>query len=117
MSIPIRLSLSLLILFSSVLACSSQVAPKVALSTARIAHKGFVQMKGSGFSVKQNVSSHLRRPDGSEFPVLPILTDDRGEFNHEIDTLLLGSGIHEVWVVDDMSKTTSNVARFEVTPY
>jgi hypothetical protein len=44
-----------------------------------------------------------------------MLTDDRGEFTHDIDTLLLSPGTHEVWVVDDHSKVSSNVARFEVT--
>ena len=72
-------------------------------------------MKGTGFTPKQNVSSHLRRPDGTEFPVLPMLTDDRGELTHDIDTLLLSPGVHEVWVVDDTAKTSSNTARFEVT--
>ncbi len=72
-------------------------------------------MKGTGFTPKRNVLSHLRRPDGTEFPVLPMLTDDRGEFTHDIDTLLLAPGIHEVWVEDEASKTSSNIARFEVT--
>ena len=58
----------------------------------------------------------IRRPDSREFPVLPILTDDRGEFTHEIDTLLLEIGTHELWVVDDTSRVSSNVVRFEVTP-
>jgi hypothetical protein len=74
-----------------------------------------VEMSGTGFTAKRNVSSHLRRPDGSEFPVLPLLTNDRGEFVHDIDTLLLAPGPHEVWVVDDASNVTSNVAHFEVT--
>jgi hypothetical protein len=71
-------------------------------------------MKGTGFTPKHNVSSHLKRPDGTEFPVLPILTDDRGEFTHDIDTLLLMPGTHEVWVDDDASKMSSNIVKFEV---
>jgi hypothetical protein len=108
----------LLISFASlcfVTGSCAQRTPKLTLSADRIQHHGHVGVQGTGFTPKQNVTSHLRRPDGTEFPVLPILTDDRGEFTHDIDTLLLSPGIHEVWVVDDSSKTSSNVARFEVT--
>jgi hypothetical protein len=72
-------------------------------------------MHGYGFTPNANAFSHLRRPDGTQFPVLPMRTNDKGEINHEIDTLLLSGGVHEVWVEDEKSKTTSNVARFEVT--
>src|SRR2546428_8324286 len=95
-------------------ACS-RVNPKVTLSSERIIHHGHVEMKGTGFTPNANVYSHLRRPDGTEYPVLPMRTNDRGEFIHDIDSLLLSPGIYEVWVEDEKSKTTSNVARFEVT--
>ena len=72
-------------------------------------------VRGSGFTPKANVSSHLRRPDGAEYPVLPLLTNDKGEFTHDIETLVLTLGIHELWVVDDTSKVTSNKVQFEVT--
>jgi hypothetical protein len=78
-------------------------------------HHDHVDLRGSGFTAKSNAYSHLRRPDGSEFPVLPIVTNERGEFEHDIDTLLLGPGTFEVSVKDSKSKATSNVARFEVT--
>ena len=92
-----------------------QINPKVTVSPVKVQHPGHVDVHGTGFTPKGNVSSHLRRPDGTEFPVLPMLTSDRGEFTHDIDTLLLSPGTHEVWVVDDSSKVTSNRARFEVT--
>ena len=44
-----------------------------------------------------------------------MLTDDRGEFTHDIDSLLLSPGIHELWVIDTTTGVTSNVAKFEVT--
>ena len=96
-------------------AACAQTAPKITISTDRIPVKGFVAVRGTGFAPKKDALSHLRRPDGTEFPVLPILTDDRGEFSHEIDTLLLAIGVHELWVVDSASGVSSNVARFEVT--
>ena len=92
-----------------------QNTPKVTVTPLKVVHTGHVEMRGTGFTPKADVYSHLRRPDGTEFPVLPMLTDDRGEFTHDIDTLLLSPGTHEVWVVDDHSKVSSNVARFEVT--
>ena len=93
----------------------AQNNPRVTVSPARVHHTGHVDMHGTGFTPKANVYSHLRRPDGTEFPVLPMMTNDRGEITHDIDTLLLSPGTHEVWVVDEHSKASSNVARFEVT--
>ena len=103
----------LLVCFLAVTA-SSAVTPKVTLSTTRIATPGHVIVHGSGFTAKANVSSHLRRPDGAEYPVLPLLTNERGEFTHDIETLVLTLGIHELWVVDDTSKASSNKVQFEV---
>src|SRR5207249_87678 len=79
-------------------ACS-QTKPTVTVSPSKVLHTGHVVMRGTGFTPKSDVSSHLRRPDGTEFPVLPILTP----------------GVHEIWVVEDRSKVSSNAARFEVT--
>ncbi len=73
-------------------------------------------IQGSGFTPKHNVMSHLRKPTGEEYPVLPLLTNDRGEFTHDIDTLVLIHGVHELWVVDDGANLTSNHVQFEVTP-
>lgn len=96
-------------------ACFSQNKPKVTVSPERVLHHDHVFMKGIGFSANSTVHSHLRRPDGTEFPVLQMLSNEKGAIDHEIDTLLLGPGTFEVWVDDLKSKSTSNVARFEVT--
>ena len=108
-----RLKLFLLLLLLA--PTCSQTKPTVTVSPAKVLHTGHVIMRGTGFTPKTNVTSHLRRPDGTEFPVLPMLTDDRGEVMHDIDTLILTPGVHEIWIVDDRSKVSSNVARFEVT--
>jgi hypothetical protein len=71
-------------------------------------------MRGTGFTPLRNAYSHLRRPDGREFPVLTILPDKSGEFTHEIESLLLGGGTHELWVEDETTGVTSNVAKFDV---
>ena len=93
---------------------SAQKTPKLTVSPLRVLHQGRVEMHGTGFTQKAIVSSHLRRPDGTEFSVLRMLTDDHGEFFHYIDASLLSPGPHEVWVVDNSSKATSNLVRFEV---
>jgi hypothetical protein len=90
-------------------------APKLVLSATRIPNKGYVDVKGSGFSPKTELISHLKKPDGSEFPVLFMLTDDNGEITHQIDTLLLMVGTHELWMVDSKTGASSNVAKFDVT--
>ena len=99
----------------AVATCSRAQTPTITLSAVRIPAKGFLTVHGSGFTPKQDVRSHLLKPGGTEFPVLPMLTDERGEFSHEIDTLLLAVGTHQLWVVDSTTGVSSNVARFEVT--
>ena len=89
--------------------------PTVTVSDERVAVLGHTAVQGRGFTPNQNVTSHLLRPDGTEFPVLPILTNAQGEFTHDIDTLVLSVGMHELWVVDDATNVSSNVARFQVT--
>ena len=93
---------------------SAQSAPKITLSADKIHHKQWITMKGSGFTPQIEALSHLRRPNGTEFPTLPILTDAKGEFTHEIDSLLLIAGTHELWVFDGKTGVSSNVAKFDV---
>jgi hypothetical protein len=95
----------------------AQTKPKITVSPAVVLHHGHVDLKGTGFTPKAELVSHLRRPDGTEFPTLQMYTNDKGEFVHDIDTVVFQPGVHEVWVEDVKAKTTSNVARFEVTMY
>jgi len=110
----ILLAALLVSLLLGMVSCT-QSKPTITLSSTRVFHSGHVEMRGTGFTKSANVYSHLRRPDGTEFPVLPMMTNDRGEFTHDIDTLLLSPGTHEVWVEDIESKKTSDIVRFEVT--
>ena len=87
--------------------------PKVTLSRDVAFHKEHVEVRGTGFTPKTEVRSHLLKSNGTEFPVLPILVDDKGEFTHDIDSLLLQTGTHELWVIDSTG-VSSNVAKFEV---
>jgi len=109
-------SIALFLSLFSVMGASQQRPPKISISATRVQTPGHIDVQGSGFTPKHTVSSHLRKPDGSEYPVLPILTDDHGEFKHNIDTLLLPLGTHELWVVDETAKSSSNHVQFEVAP-
>ena len=89
--------------------------PKITLSAEKVARQGHVEMKGTGFTPKASVISHLRRPNGTESSPLRLLTDSKGEFTHNIEALTLLEGTHELWVVDSTG-VYSNVVRFEVGP-
>jgi hypothetical protein len=109
-----RVRLALVVMTAAAAMACAQPDPQVRLSSDRIPRHGHVEVRGAGFTPQQNVSSYLRRSDGSDFPVLPIMTDAGGEFTHTIDTMVLELGPHELWVVDDPSGRTSNHVRFEV---
>jgi hypothetical protein len=107
--------LSLLVFCAVFLGCAQESGPKISLSAEKVVHKEWVVMRGEGFTPSANIISHLKRPNGTEFPELPMLTDGEGKFEHEIDTLLLTAGVHELWVIDTTTNVTSNIAKFEVS--
>ncbi len=96
-------------------AAAAAQGPQITLSLARVPQGGITKMHGTGFTPHADVESHLKRPNGTEFNVLPMYTDEKGEFNHEIESFLLQIGTHEVWVVDTTTGRTSNIAKFETT--
>jgi len=106
-----------LTLFVALPGCSPSKpsAPTVTLSGSRIPANGDVNMSATGFTPLADAESHLRRPDGTEFPIIVMRTDPKGEFTHLIETWLLQVGTHEVWVIDRTTGVSSNVAKFEVT--
>jgi hypothetical protein len=93
----------------------AQTKPSITVSRERIPQNGWLKMYGKGFTPKSTVLSHLRRPDGTEFREVSLLTDAHGEFAHDIDTLLLQRGVHDLWVLDTVTGVTSNVAHFNAT--
>jgi hypothetical protein len=92
-----------------------QIKPTITVSRERIPQNGWLKMYGKGFTPKGTVLSHLRRPDGTEFREVSLLADAHGEFAHDIDTLLLQRGVHDLWVLDTATGVTSNVAHFTAT--
>jgi hypothetical protein len=104
------------ILTTAVLAIAcTDAGPRISIPTDRVPRFTPLEFQGTGFTPNRNVSSHLVRSDGSEFPVLPLLTDEDGAFTHTIDTMILELGFHELWVVDDATGKASNRLRFDIT--
>jgi hypothetical protein len=94
---------------------SAQSGPAITLSGTRIPFHGYVDVQGRGFAPMADLVSHLKKPDGTEFPFLPMLSDKNGEIKHQIDTLLLMVGTHELWIEDKKTGKVSNIAKFDVT--
>jgi len=113
----ILLASILCVLLGTLLLAQTKASPKITVWPDKVLHHGHATLKGSGFSPKSNVLSHLKEPGGREFPVLTMYTNDKGEFEHDIDTVVMEPGVHEVWVEDPKTNTTSNVAKFEITMY
>ena len=95
------------------LAMSCAPTGTITLSRDRVVDRGGVILTGTAFPPKAIVYTHLRRPDGTEFPALRFLTDEKGEFTHKIETFTLQEGTHAVWVVDGSGKS-SKVLTFVV---
>src|SRR5882672_424919 len=82
--------------------------PETSVSPASVKSGDAVMLMGTGFTPNRTVMSHLRRPDGSEYNPLRFRTDERGEFSHKIDTVMLDIGTFELWAEDEASKVISN---------
>ena len=91
-----------------------QKKPEVSVSPSRVKAGDPVMLTGTGFTPSRSVMSHLRRPDGSEYNPLRFRTNERGEFSHKIDSVMLDLGTFEVWAEDEASKVLSNRTQFRV---
>src|SRR6266481_2623716 len=92
----------------------AQKKPEIGVSPARVQSGDPVLLTGTGFTPNRSVMSHLRRPNGSEYNPLRFRTNERGEFVHKIDTVMLDLGTFESWVEDEGSKQISNRVQFSV---
>jgi hypothetical protein len=92
----------------------SQRTPRVSVSATRVKSGDYVLLTGTGFTPNRTVMSHLQRPNRSEYNPLRFRTDEKGEFSHKIDTVMLDLGTFEVWAEDEGSKVVSNRAQFTV---
>jgi len=91
----------------------AQKTPQVTISALQVVNAEHIDLRGAGFTPNQNIFSHLRWPEGTE-SLRTFIANDRGEFYHNIDTVLLSPGMYELWVIDDRSKAISNTVRFSV---
>jgi uncharacterized repeat protein (TIGR03803 family) len=69
---------------------------------------------GRGFTGSFNVTSHLKRPDGTEFATLQIPTSSTGTFSTTIDSLGFAAGTYEVWAIDNSTTQSSPHVTFSV---
>src|SRR5207248_11015564 len=92
----------------------ARTKPEISVSPARVKSGEQVLLRGTGFAPDRSVMSHLRRPDGSEYNPLRFRTNDRGEFVHKIDTVMLDLGTFELWAEDEASNVVSNRVQFIV---
>src|SRR5258706_16185494 len=92
----------------------AQNKPEISVSPVRVKAGDPVMLTGTGFTPNRSVMSHLRRPDASEYNPLRIRTDERGEFSHKIDTVMMDAGTFELWAEDEASKAVSNRTLFRV---
>jgi len=91
----------------------SQKPPQITISALQVVNAEHIELRGAGFTANQNIFSHLRYPEGTE-SLRTFIANDRGEFFHNIDTLLLSAGTYELWVIDDRSKAVANTVKFSV---
>ena len=92
----------------------AQKKPEVSVAPNRAKVGESVLLTGSGFTPNRSAMSHLLRPDGSEYNPLRFRINERGEFVHKIDTVMLDIGTFEVWAEDEASKVLSNRIKFVV---
>jgi hypothetical protein len=91
------------------------VKPSVSISpNSGPAGTSFI-VNGTGFTANREVTSHLQKPDGSEFPTLSLLADDSGNYTKVIDSTGFAPGTYQHWAIDDWTHTPSNTVTFNVT--
>jgi hypothetical protein len=97
------------------LAAPVLAAPSVTFSVAQIYHGEYVQVRGTGFTPNGQVTSHLMRPDGTEYPEMPMKADAKGIVTHQITIVPNTFGTYELQLED---RTTKEVAtqRFLMVP-
>ena len=104
----------LLVLLLVVTAFYGQTKPRISVDPVRVKSGDQVLLTGTGFTPNRSAMSHLRRPNESEYNPLRFRINERGEFVHKIDTVMLDTGTFEVWVEDETSQTVSNRVQFTV---
>src|SRR5215470_7557498 len=107
----------LVFLFVCSLALPAHVlaAPSLTFSVSQIVHGEYVDVRGTGFTPNGQVGSHLMRPDGTEYPEMPMKADAKGVVTHQITIVPNTFGTYELQLED---RKTGEVAtqRFLMVP-
>jgi len=88
--------------------------PQLRLSANRLKSGESVFVTGTGFTPNRSAMSHLLKPDGTEYNPLRFRVNEKGEFVHRIDSVMLDLGVFEVWAEDEASMVLSNRVQFTV---
>lgn len=72
-------------------------------------------VQGKGFTPNRTITSHLLRPDGTEFLPLNLTTDSNGEYTHPINSTNFSLGTYQHWVEDDATCLVSARVNFIVS--
>jgi hypothetical protein len=108
-------SVVLLALVLSGLGSPVSAAPSLTFSAAQIYHGEIVQVRGTGFTPKGQVMSHLMRPDGTEYPEMPMKADAKGLVTHQITIVPNTFGTYELQFEDLTTKAVAT-QRFLMVP-
>ncbi|GEM_PF-1675798 len=73
-------------------------------------------LQWTGFTPNSTLTSHLRKPDGTEFPILQFNTDGQGNATFIIDSSEFVPGTYQHFAVDDVTGAQSNVVSILVRP-
>jgi hypothetical protein len=71
---------------------------------------------GRGFTGNSTATSHLKRPDGMEFPTIQFTTSTAGTFDTRINSAGFTPGGYEVWGIDNNTGKSSSHTIFTVLP-
>ena len=97
------------------LASPALAAPSLSFSASQIYHGEIVRVRGTGFTPNGQVTSHLMRPDGTEYPQMPMKADAKGVVTHEITIVPNTFGTYELQFEDRATKAVAT-QRFLMVP-
>jgi hypothetical protein len=97
------------------LASPALAAPVVTFSVTQIYHGEYVHISGTGFTPNGQVTSHLMRPDGTEYPEIPMKANAQGVVTHDLTIVPATFGTYELQLEDRATNTVAT-RRFLMVP-
>jgi len=111
------LALSTIVIFLTLGGFTSSVlaAPQVTICFSSGPAGTIFTAVGTGFTPNSTVTSHLKKPNGIEFPTLQLNTDSAGNYTKDINSSSFALGTYRHWAIDNTTSQWSNTASFKVT--